>query len=92
MSAAVGQTRYRGVKYHTIAQNITGLLEAGTDGINHGELVRLIDAVVARLMATVRHRSGWYYYVVDRYDRLRIISLFPFLWDFLLVSLSSIDK
>ncbi|KAG1866708.1 hypothetical protein F4604DRAFT_1778427 [Suillus subluteus] len=35
VSAAVGKTWFNGVKYHTTAKNITGLLAPGADGINH---------------------------------------------------------
>ena len=36
VAAAVGTTSYGGVTYSTTAQNITGLLEAGSTGVNHG--------------------------------------------------------
>lgn len=36
VSGAVGQTSYGGVDYSTTAQNITGLLAAGSTGVNHG--------------------------------------------------------
>ena len=35
---ALGETSYDGVTYHTTAENVTGLLQPGTKGINHGEL------------------------------------------------------
>jgi hypothetical protein len=38
VSAAIGKTRFLGVNYNTVAQNITGLLAPGSDGVNHGEL------------------------------------------------------
>jgi hypothetical protein len=41
VSAAVGKTWFNGVKYHTTARNVTGLLAAGVDGINHGEFDQL---------------------------------------------------
>jgi hypothetical protein len=41
VSAAVGKKKFHGVKYTTTAQNVTGLLAAGVDGINHGELNQL---------------------------------------------------
>ena len=34
---AVGKTSFAGVKYSTTAENITGLMAAGSDGVNHGE-------------------------------------------------------
>lgn len=37
MAAAVGRTSYGGVRYHTTAENISGLLAPGADGINHGQ-------------------------------------------------------
>ncbi|KAI9449627.1 hypothetical protein BJY52DRAFT_228009 [Lactarius psammicola] len=36
VKGALGVKRYQGVKYQTVAQNITGLLPAGSTGINHG--------------------------------------------------------
>jgi len=36
VSGAVGQASYRGVSYYTTAQNINGLLAAGSVGVNHG--------------------------------------------------------
>ncbi|KAL1743056.1 hypothetical protein HDZ31DRAFT_83691 [Schizophyllum fasciatum] len=36
VSAAVGETDYDGVSYSTKAENVTGLLPTGADGINHG--------------------------------------------------------
>lgn len=40
MSAAIGRTRFNGVKYNTVARNITGLLAPGAAGVNHGEFDR----------------------------------------------------
>lgn len=34
---ALGEKSHGGVTYQTTAQNVTGLLQAGTQGINHGE-------------------------------------------------------
>ena len=39
VSGALGTTSYGGVTYSTTAENITGLLAAGSAGINHGELL-----------------------------------------------------
>ncbi|KAH8979925.1 hypothetical protein EDB86DRAFT_596917 [Lactarius hatsudake] len=36
VSGALGVKRYQGVKYQTVAQNVTGLLPPGSTGINHG--------------------------------------------------------
>lgn len=36
VAAAVGVTAFDGVTYTTVAQNITGLIEAGSTGVNHG--------------------------------------------------------
>lgn len=36
VTSALGSTSYGGVSYTTTAQNITGLLAAGSVGINHG--------------------------------------------------------
>ncbi|KAG2145937.1 uncharacterized protein EDB93DRAFT_1251152 [Suillus bovinus] len=50
VSAAVGETRYHGIKYYTTSQNITGLLEPGADGINHGIAQ---DGIVTLLTVTI---------------------------------------
>ncbi|KAG1807986.1 uncharacterized protein BJ212DRAFT_1281379 [Suillus subaureus] len=50
VSAAVGETWFNGVKYSTTAQNITGLLAAGSDGINHGIAQ---DGIVTLLTVTI---------------------------------------
>ncbi|KAG1896698.1 uncharacterized protein F5891DRAFT_582881 [Suillus fuscotomentosus] len=50
VSVAVGKTWYNGVKYHTVAQNTTGLLKAGADGVNHGIAQ---DGIVALLTVTI---------------------------------------
>jgi len=36
VSGAVGKTKYGGVKYSTVAKNLTGLLPPGDTGVNHG--------------------------------------------------------
>ena len=38
VAAAVGTKSHDGVTYNTIAKNITGLMPAGSDGVNHGML------------------------------------------------------
>ncbi|KAG1735088.1 uncharacterized protein EDB91DRAFT_1295793 [Suillus paluster] len=50
VTGAVGRTSYGGVKYSTIAQNITGLLAAGSDGVNHGIAQ---DGIVTLLTVTI---------------------------------------
>ncbi|KAF8573539.1 hypothetical protein K439DRAFT_1665774 [Ramaria rubella] len=47
---AVGKTSYGGVHYETISRNITGLLEAGTTGINHDIA---IDGIVVLLTVNI---------------------------------------
>ncbi|KAF7980776.1 hypothetical protein HWV62_36833 [Athelia sp. TMB] len=37
VASATGSTSYGGVKYSTVAQNVTGLLAAGSAGVNHGQ-------------------------------------------------------
>ena len=34
---AVGLKSWGGVNYYTAAQNVTGLMRAGSEGVNHGE-------------------------------------------------------
>lgn len=36
-SAVAGSSVGGGIKYKTVAQNVTGLLPAGADGVNHGQ-------------------------------------------------------
>jgi len=50
VSGAVGQTSYSGVSYSTTAQNITGLLAAGSTGVNHGISQ---DGIVTLLTVTI---------------------------------------
>ncbi|KAI0964112.1 hypothetical protein AcW1_001009 [Taiwanofungus camphoratus] len=51
VSAAVGTTSYDSVTYSTTAQNITGLMAAGSNGVNHGIAV---DGIVTLLTVTVQ--------------------------------------
>jgi len=41
VKSALKLKKYRGVKYQTVAQNITGLIPPGSTGINHGEWTKL---------------------------------------------------
>jgi len=50
VKSAVGVKKYRGVKYQTTVQNITGLIPPGADGVNHGIAT---DGVVALLVVTI---------------------------------------
>ncbi|KAN0080371.1 hypothetical protein V8E55_009937 [Tylopilus felleus] len=50
VAGAVGQTSYSGVTYSTTAQNITGLLGAGSAGVNHGIS---LDGIVTLLTVTI---------------------------------------
>ncbi|KDQ16114.1 hypothetical protein BOTBODRAFT_268237 [Botryobasidium botryosum FD-172 SS1] len=49
VAAATGDTNYKGVKYHTTVEFVTGLLPVGSDGINHGIA---LDGRVAVLTVT----------------------------------------
>ena len=37
VKSALKLKKYRGVKYHTVAQNISGLIPPGSTGVNHGK-------------------------------------------------------
>ncbi|KAF9529308.1 hypothetical protein CPB83DRAFT_853053 [Crepidotus variabilis] len=50
IAGAVGNKSYGGVKYSTVARNITGLLKAGSDGVNHGIAV---DGITTLLTITI---------------------------------------
>jgi len=51
VSWALGTTSYGDVTYSTTAENVTGLLQAGTDGINHDIA---IDGIVSVLTVTIQ--------------------------------------
>jgi len=50
VKSALKLKKYRGVKYQTVAQNITGLIPPGSTGINHGIST---DGVVVLLTVTI---------------------------------------
>ena len=41
VKSALKLKKYRGVKYNTVARNITGLISPGSDGVNHREWTEL---------------------------------------------------
>ena len=51
VSSAVGTTSFGGVTYVTTAQNITGLMAAGSAGVNH-EIA--VDGIVTLLTVTIQ--------------------------------------
>ncbi|KAH9942303.1 uncharacterized protein BXZ73DRAFT_74586 [Epithele typhae] len=51
VSSAVGTTSFGGVTYSTTAQNVTGLMPAGSAGVNHGIAV---DGIVTVLTVTIQ--------------------------------------
>ncbi|RPD63917.1 hypothetical protein L227DRAFT_496615 [Lentinus tigrinus ALCF2SS1-6] len=51
VSAALGTTSFDGVTYVTTAQNITGLMAAGAEGVNHGIAV---DGIVTLLTVNIQ--------------------------------------
>ncbi|KAI0822718.1 hypothetical protein BC628DRAFT_635819 [Trametes gibbosa] len=51
VAAAVGAKSHNGVTYNVVARNITGIMPAGSDGVNHGIAV---DGIVTLLTVTVR--------------------------------------
>ncbi|KAI0769318.1 hypothetical protein BD413DRAFT_604920 [Trametes elegans] len=48
---AVGTTSFDGVTYQTTAQNVTGLLPVGSEGVNHGIA---LDGIVTVLTVTIQ--------------------------------------
>jgi hypothetical protein len=50
VKSALKLSKYRGVKYHTVAQNISGLIPAGSTGVNHGIPT---DGIVVLLTVTI---------------------------------------
>ena len=51
VQGALGTTSYGGVTYSTTARNITGLMAAGSEGVNHGIAV---DGIVTLLTVTIQ--------------------------------------
>ena len=41
VKSALKLKKYQGVKYNTVAQNISGLIPPGSTGINHGKCIEL---------------------------------------------------
>lgn len=41
VKSALELKQYQGVKYSTVARNITGLIPPGSTGVNHGEYIKL---------------------------------------------------
>jgi hypothetical protein len=40
VKSALELKEYQGIKYNTVAQNITGLISPGSSGVNHGEYIK----------------------------------------------------
>ncbi|KAI0333571.1 hypothetical protein GY45DRAFT_1344032 [Cubamyces sp. BRFM 1775] len=51
VAGAVGTKSFGGVTYNVVAKNITGLMPAGSDGVNHGIAV---DGIVTLLTVTIQ--------------------------------------
>ena len=41
VKSALKLKKYKGVKYHTVAENISGLIPPGSTGVNHGKCIEL---------------------------------------------------
>jgi hypothetical protein len=60
VTSAVALKKYRGVKYHTTAQNITGLIPPGAGGINHSAWTKLcLILVTCAHWAHNRYLDRW---------------------------------
>lgn len=56
---AVGLKSWGSVNYYTVAQNITGLMRAGSEGVNHGKAFSLvIHSLATNLALCNRHCRG----------------------------------
>ena len=51
VQSALGTTSFGGVTYSTTARNVTGLMAAGSEGVNHGIAV---DGIVTLLTVTIQ--------------------------------------
>lgn len=60
MKSALRLKKYKGVNYHVTAQNITGLIPPGSNGVNHGKWFEVCiifaywDMQASRLMGLLR--------------------------------------
>ncbi|KAI0288279.1 hypothetical protein BC826DRAFT_916029 [Russula brevipes] len=50
VKGAVGLKKYKGIKYNTVVQNVTGLVPSGSSGVNHDIP---IDGTIALLIVTI---------------------------------------
>ncbi|KAI6113215.1 hypothetical protein EDD16DRAFT_1521373 [Pisolithus croceorrhizus] len=57
VAAAVGITNFDGVTYLTTAENITGLLPPGSEGVNHGIAQDGIVTLLQVTIITIKNRS-----------------------------------
>jgi hypothetical protein len=53
VKSAVELKVYQGVKYKTVARNITGLIPPGSTGVNHGEYIKF-----SMIHVTFAHRAS----------------------------------
>ena len=63
---AVGLKTWGGVNYYTVAQNITGLMRAGSEGVNHGAHPAPVACALVTDCISYRHRCGWDCHPADR--------------------------
>ena len=63
-------TSFNGVNYKPTAQNITGLIAPGSDGVNHGACCFLCFIYLTDILCIImiRNRSRWNCHFVDCYD------------------------
>lgn len=45
-AAIAGQTSFNGITYQTTSENITGLIDAGSTGVNHGMLSMVFQNIL----------------------------------------------
>lgn len=70
VSGAIGQKSYGGVTYSITARNISGLIAAGSTGVNHGSLVTSYSLHCPRTDPRSRYFPGWYCKTLDGNYRL----------------------
>lgn len=70
-TSASGTTSNSGVTYSTVVQNVTGLLAAGSAGVNHGQCFLSLTALISFIMICVlRHCNGWHHHHFDCHYRV----------------------
>ena len=76
VAGAVGKKSHNGVTYETVAQNIAGIMPAGSDGVSHGRFPATCELTLFDLTTCAfchRYRCRWGRHPPDRYNPTKIL-------------------